>query len=155
MYEHVRCGIGRVKCGLSGVVSCEVVVLVKSVRKDFLRTSELPISRANIPARLGAYAYRKLHITHFDVNSNTTPNISLYTIALQIPANMARLSSLLFFLSAYVMSTSAQFGFFDQMFGNQGHQQHQEPQNVRSDSQWYQAQYEGGKFIQLEHSASV
>lgn len=45
------------------------------------------------------------------------------------------------------MSATAQFGFFDQMFGNQGHQQHQEPQNVRSDSQWYQAQYEGGESL--------
>jgi hypothetical protein len=57
---------------------------------------------------------------------------------------MARLSSILIVLSAWFISSSAQFGFFDQMFGNQGHQQHQEPQNVRSDSSWYQAQYEGG-----------
>jgi hypothetical protein len=57
---------------------------------------------------------------------------------------MARFSSILIVLSAWFISSSAQFGFFDQMFGNQGHQQHQEPQNVRSDSSWYQAQYEGG-----------
>jgi hypothetical protein len=59
---------------------------------------------------------------------------------------MARLSSLIIVLSAWFISSSAQFGFFDQMFGQQGHQQHQEPQNVRSDSSWYQAQYEGGMF---------
>jgi hypothetical protein len=58
---------------------------------------------------------------------------------------MARFSSILIVLSAWFISSSAQFGFFDQMFGNQGQQhQHQEPQNVRSDSAWYQAQYEGG-----------
>ena len=58
---------------------------------------------------------------------------------------MARFSTFLVVLSAWFISSSAQFGFFDQMFGNQGHQQQQQPQNVRSDSQWYQAQYEGGK----------
>jgi len=49
------------------------------------------------------------------------------------------------------MQASAQFGFFDQMFGGAGgggpaqHQhQHQQPQDVRSDSAWYRAQYEGG-----------
>jgi hypothetical protein len=56
---------------------------------------------------------------------------------------MARLASIIVVLSAWFISSSAQFGFFDQMFGNQ-QQQHQEPQNVRSDSSWYQAQYEGG-----------
>jgi hypothetical protein len=58
---------------------------------------------------------------------------------------MKRLASIVAVLSAWFISSSAQFGFFDQMFGNQGHQQHQEPQNVRSDSSWYQAQYEGGE----------
>jgi hypothetical protein len=56
---------------------------------------------------------------------------------------MPRPLSLLIVLSAWFISSSAQFGFFDQMFGGQ-QQQHQEPQNVRSDSSWYQAQYEGG-----------
>ncbi|KAF2703408.1 hypothetical protein K504DRAFT_463471 [Pleomassaria siparia CBS 279.74] len=47
------------------------------------------------------------------------------------------------FLSA--TTANAQFGFFDQMFGNQQQQQqqHHQQQNVRSDSSWYQAQYEG------------
>ncbi|KAI0513346.1 hypothetical protein F5B22DRAFT_612160 [Xylaria bambusicola] len=38
----------------------------------------------------------------------------------------------------------AQFGFFDQMFGQQGGQQQQQqrPQNVPSDSSFYQAQFE-------------
>jgi hypothetical protein len=45
-----------------------------------------------------------------------------------------------------MLSATAQFGFFDQMFGNQQQQQQQQqqPQDVRSDSSWYQAQYEGG-----------
>ncbi|EAT81757.1 long chronological lifespan protein 2 [Parastagonospora nodorum] len=58
---------------------------------------------------------------------------------------MARFTSIVLVLSACFVSSRAQFGFFDQMFGNQGHQQHQEPQNVRSDSSWYQAQYEGAQ----------
>jgi hypothetical protein len=33
------------------------------------------------------------------------------------------------------------------MFGGGGGQQHQEPQNVRSDSSWYQAQYEAGMLL--------
>ncbi|RFU35309.1 hypothetical protein B7463_g1064, partial [Scytalidium lignicola] len=37
----------------------------------------------------------------------------------------------------------AQFGFFEQMFnGGQQQQQHQEPQNVASDSNWYQQNYD-------------
>ncbi|KAL5115593.1 Long chronological lifespan protein 2 [Pleosporales sp. CAS-2024a] len=59
---------------------------------------------------------------------------------------MARLALAMAVLTACFVSTRAQFGFFDQMFGNQGHhQQHQEPQNVRSDSSWYQAQYEAAQ----------
>jgi hypothetical protein len=56
---------------------------------------------------------------------------------------MARFQTLLAVLAGFIMHTSAQFGFFDQMFGGGGQQQ-QEPQNVRSDASWYQAQYEGG-----------
>jgi hypothetical protein len=63
---------------------------------------------------------------------------------------MARFQMLLAVLaSLFLRTTSAQFGFFDQMFGGQQQQQHQEPQNVRSDASWYQAQYEGGMLIQL------
>ncbi|KAK5655671.1 hypothetical protein OQA88_5604 [Cercophora sp. LCS_1] len=44
-------------------------------------------------------------------------------------------------LSLTLVSTvSAQFGFFDQMFGGGGHQ-HQQPQNVPSDSTNYRANY--------------
>ncbi|KAF2734637.1 hypothetical protein EJ04DRAFT_436638 [Polyplosphaeria fusca] len=46
-------------------------------------------------------------------------------------------------LGLFGLSARAQFGFFDQMFGGGGHHQQQEPQNVRSDAQWYQQQYEG------------
>ncbi|KAF2646886.1 long chronological lifespan protein 2 [Massarina eburnea CBS 473.64] len=43
------------------------------------------------------------------------------------------------------MTAKAQFGnFFNQMFeGQHQQQQQQRQQNVRSDSAWYQAQYEG------------
>jgi hypothetical protein len=58
------------------------------------------------------------------------------------------LRSLVFLaLSLFTFSAHAQFGFFDQMFGGGGggHQhQQQQQQNVRSDSQWYQSQYENG-----------
>jgi len=64
---------------------------------------------------------------------------------------MPRPPILLLALLSYIMQASAQFGFFDQMFGGAGgggpaqHQhQHQQPQDVRSDSAWYRAQYEGG-----------
>ncbi|KAF2650503.1 hypothetical protein K491DRAFT_697236 [Lophiostoma macrostomum CBS 122681] len=44
----------------------------------------------------------------------------------------------------WTLGARAQFGFFDQMFngGGQQQQQQQQPQNVRSDSSWYQNQYE-------------
>jgi hypothetical protein len=57
---------------------------------------------------------------------------------------MARFQIILGVMATWFLATSAQFGFFDQMFGGQQQQQHQEPQNVRSDASWYQAQYEGG-----------
>ncbi|KAH6692087.1 hypothetical protein DL95DRAFT_337508 [Leptodontidium sp. 2 PMI_412] len=51
------------------------------------------------------------------------------------------------FLSATFLLLSvanAQFQFFEQMFNGQGQQQqrHQEPQNVPSDSNWYQQNFE-------------
>lgn len=50
------------------------------------------------------------------------------------------------FLSLLSLAT-AQFGFFDQMFGGQdGHEQHHhqhQPQNNPSDAGHYRAQYEG------------
>ncbi|KAG9235182.1 hypothetical protein BJ875DRAFT_374819 [Amylocarpus encephaloides] len=56
---------------------------------------------------------------------------------------MARI--LLHLLSAFLLLTgaNAQFQFFEQMFnGGQQQQQRQEPQNVPSDSSWYQQNYE-------------
>lgn len=49
-------------------------------------------------------------------------------------------------LLALTSAVSAQFGFFDQMFGGGGQQQHhhhhrQQPQNVPSDSSLYRANY--------------
>jgi len=52
------------------------------------------------------------------------------------------LSSLLVFLSLTAFA-SAQFHFFEQMFGG-GQPQQQQPQNVGSDSGWYRQHYEGG-----------
>jgi hypothetical protein len=50
-------------------------------------------------------------------------------------------ASLPLLLFALISSVSAQFGFFEQMF-NGGQQQHQQPQNVPSDSNRYQAGYD-------------
>jgi hypothetical protein len=47
-------------------------------------------------------------------------------------------------LLALALSTSAQFQFFEQFFGNEQHQ-HQQPQNVPSDSSWYKENYAKGK----------
>ncbi|KAL9119275.1 MAG: hypothetical protein Q9187_004174 [Circinaria calcarea] len=45
----------------------------------------------------------------------------------------------------FVGFAQAQFQFFEQMFPGQQHQQqHQQPQNVASDSEWYQRTYEAG-----------
>lgn len=58
------------------------------------------------------------------------------------------MTRLILIITALISLSTAQFGFFDQMFGGGGggggSQQRGEPQNVRSDSSWYQAQYEGG-----------
>lgn len=59
-------------------------------------------------------------------------------------ANMARISIILAVVGLLGLGVNAQFGFFDQMFGGGGHQQQQQQQNVRSDSSWYQSQYENG-----------
>ena len=62
--------------------------------------------------------------------------------------NMQFFSVLLTLLGVFSWTASAQFGFFDQMFGGQQQQhQQQQQQNVRSDSSWYQAQYENGTFL--------
>jgi hypothetical protein len=60
---------------------------------------------------------------------------------------MPRFALSLAALSLWLLTAHAQFGFFDQMFGGQQQQQQQQQQqNVRSDSAWYQTQYENGKF---------
>ncbi|KAF2803110.1 uncharacterized protein BDZ99DRAFT_512222 [Mytilinidion resinicola] len=51
------------------------------------------------------------------------------------------LDLLLLIFSLFAVSSNAQFGFFDQMFNGGGQQQQHQPQNVRSDSQWYQENY--------------
>jgi hypothetical protein len=59
----------------------------------------------------------------------------------------------LLLLGLWTLTATAQFGFFDQMFGNGGQQQQQQA-NVRSDSSWYQAQYENGMSIHyVSHNA--
>lgn len=54
---------------------------------------------------------------------------------------MRVLSGFSLLLFALIGSVSAQFGFFEQMFGGNGQQQ-QQPQNVPSDSSVYRANYE-------------
>jgi hypothetical protein len=51
---------------------------------------------------------------------------------------------LLLFVGLF-FTTSAQFQFFEQMFGGGGQQQ-QQPQNVPSDSNWYRQNYEAGMY---------
>ena len=53
------------------------------------------------------------------------------------------------------LGAHAQFGFFDQMFNGGGQQQQQQPQNVRSDSSWYQSQYENGTVHPLFSSSPL
>jgi hypothetical protein len=62
---------------------------------------------------------------------------------------MARI--LLSFLTTLLLisSSSAQFNFFEQMFQGGQQQQRHEPQNVASDSNWYQQNHEAGKFLYL------
>ncbi|KAL3423158.1 hypothetical protein PVAG01_04905 [Phlyctema vagabunda] len=56
---------------------------------------------------------------------------------------MARLFlSLLSAALLLITSAQAQFQFFEQMFNGGHQQQHHQPQNVPSDSSWYQQQYE-------------
>ncbi|KAI9839047.1 MAG: Long chronological lifespan protein 2 [Sclerophora amabilis] len=48
-------------------------------------------------------------------------------------------------LMLLVSSAHAQFQFFEQMFQGGGQAQEPEPQNVPSDSQWYQQTFEGAR----------
>jgi hypothetical protein len=110
--------------------------------RTFLRTTELdiPVQKAWRPY------FHITHITHIIPGSNL-PNKTTHSLETAVLlATMPRFPALLALLSFWAVSATAQFGFFDQMFGNQGHQQQQQPQNVRSDSQWYQQQYEGGMY---------
>ena len=62
--------------------------------------------------------------------------------------HFAMFRHLVLFLLLLAPLVAAQFGnIFDQMFGGGGqqhHQQQQQPQNVPSDSEWYQKTYNGG-----------
>ena len=109
----------------------------------------------NIPAPTGLVAsdqsvktFQKLHI------SNTTNVVTYFKSTLLAHIDLIRISyklhtanmfKLFLLLGLWTLTATAQFGFFDQMFGNGGGQQQQQQANVRSDSSWYQAQYENGK----------
>jgi hypothetical protein len=67
---------------------------------------------------------------------------------------MARLLILLYPILALILPISAQFNFFEQMFGGQGHQQ-QQAQNAGSDSTWYRHHYEGGTYLLGPSTLSV
>ena len=64
---------------------------------------------------------------------------------------------LLCILLGLAAAVSAQFQFFEQMFqggGQQERHQHQEQQNVASNSEWYQRTYESGKPLPPQFSLS-
>ncbi|TGO72585.1 hypothetical protein BELL_0438g00030 [Botrytis elliptica] len=46
-----------------------------------------------------------------------------------------------------IIGVSAQFQFFEQMFNGQQQQQQRQPQDVPSDSQWYQDNYDRGNNV--------
>lgn len=50
-------------------------------------------------------------------------------------------------LLLFASLAQAQFQFFEQMFGGGGGQQQAQPQNMPSDSEWYQTQYEAGEYM--------
>jgi len=52
--------------------------------------------------------------------------------------------SLILAILGFALTATAQFQFFEQMFGGQ-QQAQQQPQNVRSDAEWYKSQYEAGR----------
>jgi hypothetical protein len=56
--------------------------------------------------------------------------------------NLTLLSALLLLFTL----ANAQFQFFEHMFQGGQQQQRQEPQNMPSDSSWYQQNYENGTF---------
>ena len=69
-----------------------------------------------------------------------------------------------FLLASLLLSlatlTTAQFQFFEQMFQGGGQQQQQQqrqqqPQNVASDSEWYQRTYESGASCPLSALLSI
>ena len=74
---------------------------------------------------------RVFHSTGYNLNM-TRISFSLISTALLLAANV-----------------NAQFNFFEQMFQGGGGQQRHEPQNVASDSSWYQENYDNGMRILL------
>jgi len=57
---------------------------------------------------------------------------------------MASPLSLVLAILVFALTATAQFQFFEQMFSGQ-QQAQQQPQNVRSDAEWYKSQYEAGR----------
>ncbi|KAF3008325.1 Long chronological lifespan protein 2 [Neopestalotiopsis sp. 37M] len=55
---------------------------------------------------------------------------------------MRTFATMLVVLTAFLSTATAQFGFFDQMFGGGGQQQRQQPQNVPSDSSIYRQNFD-------------
>lgn len=97
----------------------------------------------------------KLHISIIYPLTHTFPSLPTRHLIctsrshIYTTAKMELRNLILLAVSLFTFSVHAQFGFFDQMFGGGGHQhqQQQQQQNVRSDSQWYQSQYENGMLL--------
>ena len=83
------------------------------------------------------------YIQMFGSLRQTLPNSqsnSIQNITINMRIQMLVSALTLLFIPAY-----AQFQFFEQMFGGAGgHHQQAQPQNMASDSAWYQQQYEAG-----------
>lgn len=127
---------------LIGVVDCVGVGLsVVAVAKEYSRkssswSSEQKSWRYKIYSMLTySSACEPLALLHSQLTSASTfnytqpPKMDLLTIFLPV--------------LLLITTTSAQFFNFQNMFGGGGGHQ-QEPQNMASDSEWYQAQYETG-----------
>jgi hypothetical protein len=115
--------------------------------RTFSRASEFSADhRAPTPVVWSWHICNHMFVCH-PATSPTSQHVyspPLLQISAPQQTNMARLTFLAL-LAFYIMSATAQFGFFDQMF-NGGSQQQQRPQDVRSDSSWYKAQYENGAY---------
>lgn len=119
-------------------------ILKSSTKSPILSFRHLIVPRKHFyHLSISSYHYL-LSITHHYISIFPFKHHTPLSKSIPPQAKMAKPLFSLFSFLFLIIGVSAQFQFFEQMFNGQQQQQQRQPQDVPSDSQWYQDNYDRG-----------